>query len=238
MPTPSSAPNTAGPAPAAPPSATATGTGGLDTRVGTIDVAVPKLRTGTYFPEWLLERRKRAESALITVVADCYLAGVSTRRMAPRCALRCDRSGRYPQARDDPRHQLAVEVAGQTHGHGPRRTRRTIPPPPARSGGPVHVRLRRRPDHESPRRRARHRRRRPARRRGERRRAPRSPGHARGHLRDRGRMEQLLRRPRRPRPDRPSAWSPPTPTPGSPRRSPHTCRERPGNAAAPTTPPT
>ncbi|XKH52873.1 IS256 family transposase [Citricoccus nitrophenolicus] len=53
----------------------------LDTRVGTIDVAIPKLRSGTYFPEWLLERRKRAESALITVVADCYLAGVSTRRM-------------------------------------------------------------------------------------------------------------------------------------------------------------
>jgi putative transposase len=53
----------------------------LDTRVGTIDVAIPKLRQGTYFPEWLLERRKRSEAALITVVADCYLAGVSTRRM-------------------------------------------------------------------------------------------------------------------------------------------------------------
>ncbi len=53
----------------------------LDTRVGTIDVAIPKLRKGTYFPGWLLERRKRAEAALITVVADCYLAGVSTRRM-------------------------------------------------------------------------------------------------------------------------------------------------------------
>ncbi|WP_394289275.1 IS256 family transposase [Microbacterium sp.] len=53
----------------------------LDTRVGTVDVAIPKLRAGTYFPDWLLERRKRAESALITVVADCYLAGVSTRRM-------------------------------------------------------------------------------------------------------------------------------------------------------------
>ena len=53
----------------------------LDTRVGTIDVAIPKLRKGTYFPEWLLERRKRAEAPLITVVADCYLAGVSTRRM-------------------------------------------------------------------------------------------------------------------------------------------------------------
>lgn len=53
----------------------------LDTRVGTIDVAVPKLRSGSYFPGWLLESHKRAESALITVIADCYLAGVSTRRM-------------------------------------------------------------------------------------------------------------------------------------------------------------
>jgi putative transposase len=53
----------------------------LDTRVGTIDVAVPKLRQGSYFPEWLLERRKRAETALISVVATCYLLGVSTRRM-------------------------------------------------------------------------------------------------------------------------------------------------------------
>jgi transposase-like protein len=53
----------------------------LDTRVGTLDVAIPKLRTGSYFPEWLLERRKRAEAALISVVATCYLLGVSTRRM-------------------------------------------------------------------------------------------------------------------------------------------------------------
>jgi putative transposase len=53
----------------------------LDTRVGTVDVAVPKLRQGWYFPEWLLERRKRAESALMSVVATCYLLGVSTRRM-------------------------------------------------------------------------------------------------------------------------------------------------------------
>jgi transposase-like protein len=53
----------------------------FDTRVGTIDVAVPKLRSGTYFPDWLLERRKRAERALTSVVATCYLLGVSTRRM-------------------------------------------------------------------------------------------------------------------------------------------------------------
>ncbi|WP_405064945.1 transposase [Kribbella sp. NBC_01510] len=36
------------------------------------------MRKGTYSPEWLLERCKCAEAALITVVADCYLAGVST----------------------------------------------------------------------------------------------------------------------------------------------------------------
>jgi putative transposase len=53
----------------------------FDTRAGTIDVAVPKLRQGSYFPEWLLERRKRAERALTSVVATCYLLGVSTRRM-------------------------------------------------------------------------------------------------------------------------------------------------------------
>ena len=53
----------------------------LDTRTGTIDVAIPKLRSGSYFPDWLLERRKRAEAAPISVVATCYLLGVSTRRM-------------------------------------------------------------------------------------------------------------------------------------------------------------
>jgi putative transposase len=53
----------------------------FDTRAGTLEVAIPKLRSGTYFPEWLLERRRRSERALTTVVATCYLLGVSTRRM-------------------------------------------------------------------------------------------------------------------------------------------------------------
>ena len=52
-----------------------------DTRVGTLDVAIPKLREGTYFPDWLLQRRRRSEAALTSVVATCYLLGVSTRRM-------------------------------------------------------------------------------------------------------------------------------------------------------------
>lgn len=52
-----------------------------DTRAGTIDLAIPRLRSGSYFPEWLLNRRSRAESALITVVASAYVLGVSTRRL-------------------------------------------------------------------------------------------------------------------------------------------------------------
>jgi len=46
---------------------------------GTIELAVPKRRRGSYFPEWLLEPRRRAERALVTVIAQAYLAGVSTR---------------------------------------------------------------------------------------------------------------------------------------------------------------
>jgi transposase-like protein len=52
-----------------------------DTRTGTIELAIPKLRAGSYFPDWLLERRKRAEKAMVSVVAISYLLGVSTRRM-------------------------------------------------------------------------------------------------------------------------------------------------------------
>ena len=52
-----------------------------DTRVGTIDLAIPKLREGSYYPVWLLEHRRRAEQALASVVAQCYVEGVSTRRV-------------------------------------------------------------------------------------------------------------------------------------------------------------
>jgi putative transposase len=53
----------------------------FDTRARSLDLAIPKLRHGSYFPEWLLKRRKRAERAVTTVVATCHLLGVSTRRM-------------------------------------------------------------------------------------------------------------------------------------------------------------
>jgi hypothetical protein len=49
-----------------------------DTRVGTIELDIPKLRAGTYFPS-LLEPRPRHERALLSVVQEAYIHGVSTR---------------------------------------------------------------------------------------------------------------------------------------------------------------
>jgi len=51
-----------------------------DTRAGTVELAVPRLRTGSYFPS-ILDARRRAEKALCAVVAQCYVEGVSTRRV-------------------------------------------------------------------------------------------------------------------------------------------------------------
>jgi len=51
-----------------------------DTRAGTVMLEVPKLRRGSYLPS-LLEPRRRAEQALVSVVCQAYLEGVSTRRV-------------------------------------------------------------------------------------------------------------------------------------------------------------
>jgi putative transposase len=51
-----------------------------DTRVGTLDLRVPRVRDGSFFPS-LLEPRKRAERALVAVVQEAYVQGVSTRRV-------------------------------------------------------------------------------------------------------------------------------------------------------------
>ena len=50
-----------------------------DTRVGSIDLKIPKLRAGSYFPDWLLNTRTRSERAFIQVVVEAYVWGVSTR---------------------------------------------------------------------------------------------------------------------------------------------------------------
>jgi transposase-like protein len=51
-----------------------------DTRAGEIELAIPKLRRGSYFPTFL-EPRKRSEQALVAVAQEAYVAGVSTRKV-------------------------------------------------------------------------------------------------------------------------------------------------------------
>jgi transposase-like protein len=52
----------------------------LDTRVGELELKIPKLRKGSFFPS-ILERRSRVEDALLTVVQEAYVQGISTRKM-------------------------------------------------------------------------------------------------------------------------------------------------------------
>jgi len=51
-----------------------------DTRVGSMELGIPKLRDGSYFPS-LLEPRRRSEKALLAVIQQAYIEGVSTRRV-------------------------------------------------------------------------------------------------------------------------------------------------------------
>jgi len=50
------------------------------TRAGELELAIPKLRRGSYFPSFL-EPRRRSEQALVSVVQEAYVAGVSTRKV-------------------------------------------------------------------------------------------------------------------------------------------------------------
>ena len=61
-----------------------------DTRVGTMELRIPKMRDGSYFPS-LLEPRRRSEKALLAVIQQAYVEGVSTRRVDDLVkALGCD----------------------------------------------------------------------------------------------------------------------------------------------------
>jgi hypothetical protein len=120
---------------------------GWDTRVGSIELAVPKLRQGSYFPDWLLERRRRAESALVSVVATSYLLGVSTRRMeklvqtlgitglsksqvSEMAKGRCVQPGDLRPGRPDP--GLPDQLADRRHGRPHLLRRRHCDHPPRR----------------------------------------------------------------------------------------------------------
>lgn len=55
----------------------------LETRIGTMELKIPKLRSGSYFPSFL-EPRKASEQALVAVVQEAYVKGISTRKVDER----------------------------------------------------------------------------------------------------------------------------------------------------------
>ena len=76
-----------------------------DTRVGSMELRIPKLREGSYFPS-LLEPRRRSERALLAVVQQAYVEGVSTRRV--------DDLVRHWDAKASPRARYPVSVRSWT----------------------------------------------------------------------------------------------------------------------------
>ena len=106
-----------------------------DTRAGEIELQIPKIRQGSYFPSFL-EPRRRSEQALLAVVQQAYVCGVSTRRV------------------DQLVESLGLRICqerGQPGLRGAGRARRGVPD--AAAGGPLPVPVPGRQDGEGPRRR-------------------------------------------------------------------------------------
>lgn len=89
------------------------------TRVGTLDLRVPQTRDGGFYPS-VLERYQRSEGALITALAECYVQGVSTRKVSAICEelfgdrLSHETVSRYAQELDtelEPWRQRGLEEA-------------------------------------------------------------------------------------------------------------------------------
>ena len=99
-----------------------------DTRVGTMDLHIPKLREGSYFPS-LLEPRRRSERALLAVIQQAYVGGVSTRRVDDLVkALGCEGISKSQVSRICQELDVVVDGfmgrplgAGTTHGAGRQR---------------------------------------------------------------------------------------------------------------------
>ena len=157
-----------------------------DTRAGTIELGIPKLRQGSYFPSFL-EHRRRAERALASVVATSYLLGVSTRRVEKLAAS----LGVVGLSKSQV-SAMAAELDELVECFRNRPL----------DGGPVHVRVDRRADPEGPRGRPHRERALPDRDRRERGGVPRDPRHRRDQFRGRRRVAGVPARPGGPGPVR------------------------------------
>ena len=94
----------------------------LDTRLGSLQLRVPKLRQGSYFPPFL-EPRKTSEKALVAVIQEAWIGGVSTRRVEdlgsrPSTWWKFDPRLRWPSVRPP-----WVEVSGARRRDRARRAR-------------------------------------------------------------------------------------------------------------------
>jgi transposase-like protein len=98
---------------------------GLDTRLGKLQLRIPKLRQGSYFPPFL-EARKGSEKALVAVIQEAWIGGVSTRRVdgsgdgarrdqqePGQQALQGDRRARACVSRPAACRRLAISMVGR-----------------------------------------------------------------------------------------------------------------------------
>jgi putative transposase len=104
-----------------------------DIRAGTVELAIPKLREGVYFPDWLLTHRRRAEQALVTLVATAYCSGSSP------AASRNSPSSRIKSLSRSQVSEMATHLDAQVGV-----------PPSGRSIRPVHLHVGGRVDGEGP----------------------------------------------------------------------------------------
>ena len=188
----------------------------LTTTAGDLELRIPKLRTGSFFPS-LLERRRRVDQALFAVVMEAYLHGVSTRKVDDLVkALGAD-TGISKSEVSRICADLDTEV-GAFRDRSPGRAavplrvpRRDLLQGPGQPPGRV------------PGRRDRHRR--------PRRRLARGPRVRRRRQRGRRVLDRVPALASRPAAWAGCSWSSPTPTPGSSRPSPRCCSARPGSGA-------
>ena len=102
----------------------------LVTSVGDIELRIPKLRSGTFFPEDLIERYCRIDRALVAAVAEMYVSGVSTRKVesvARRSASGRCRSPRSPGCARASTPRSPRSAAGASTGSGSRTCGSTRP---------------------------------------------------------------------------------------------------------------
>src|SRR3712207_4711518 len=99
----------------------------LDTRLGSLQLRIPKLRQGSYFPPFL-EARKTAEKALVAVIQEAWVGGVSTRRVddlvqgSDQWSERACRASRSPPSRSCARTSTNASAPSSTvpsPGSGP-----------------------------------------------------------------------------------------------------------------------